>query len=67
MNKSKTGLTKRAQFVQLAFSKPKEAAKQLKDLSIGLENCYKSSDIIKALSEVLHLSEKTILRDLTRD
>lgn len=56
----------RATFCQLAISKPKEAASQLRDMATGLENCRNTSDVIKALTEIFAVSERTVFNDLVK-
>ena len=56
----------RSTFCKLALKDNKAAAKELKDLAIGLENCRNTSDIIRALTEIFAVSERTIFNDLIR-
>lgn len=66
MAKRDNNIKIRARFCKLALQNQNEAAKELKDLAIGLENCRNTSDIIKALSQIFAISEKTVLRDLLK-
>lgn len=56
----------RANFCKLAISKQKEAANQLRDMATGLENCRNTSDVIKALTEIFAVSERTVFNDLVK-
>ncbi len=56
----------RAKFCKLALLKPKEAAKELKDMALGLENCKNTSDIVVALKSILYVSERTIFNDFIK-
>lgn len=54
----------RADFVKKAIKDPSLAARDLKDLAIGLEHCRNTTDIINALCVIFSVSERTIFRDL---
>lgn len=64
--RAKNTLIKRSDFIKLAVSKPAIAAKQLKSLAVGLENCRNISDSVKALQEILYISERTVFNDLIK-
>ena len=67
MNRNEQQRNKRIRFSQLAIRDSKEAAKKLRGLAKGLENCRTTADTLAALSEIFGVSEKTILRDLQND
>jgi hypothetical protein len=67
MYKSEKIQKKRADFVQAAFKNPKEGAKILHAMAEGLGNTKTSSDTVYALSQILYISERTIVRDLIRE
>jgi len=56
----------RAKFCQLALKNNKLAAKQLRFLANGLENCRNTSDVINALQTIFCVSERTIFNDLKK-
>lgn len=56
----------RSKFCKLAISNPKEAANQLRNISVGLENCRNTSDVINALCQIFAVSERTIFNDLIK-
>ena len=66
MAKREKQIDKRSKFCQLAMTDQKEAARQLKDLAIGLENCRNTQDTVNALCEIFAVSERTIFNDLAR-
>lgn len=66
MAKRDSQIKKRSAFCQLALKDQGKAAKELRDLATGLENCRNTSDVINALSSILHVSERTIFRDLLK-
>lgn len=57
----------RSKFNQLALANPKAAAEQLRLKALGLENCKNPASILRALSSILFLSERTIERDWVRE
>ena len=59
-------IKQRAAFCQLALKDKKQAAKYLKDLATGLENCRNTTDIIEALKVIFCVSERTIFNDLSK-
>jgi len=59
-------IDKRTRLCQLALKDNKAAARELKDLATGLENCRNTSDIVRALCEIFAVSERTIFNDLIR-
>ncbi len=67
MQKNDKILKKRAEFVQKTFKNPKNGAEILRKMAIGLENTKNASDTVYALSEILYLSERTIVRDLVKE
>lgn len=64
MNKD---LTNRKEFVKLAVENPKEAAANLREMASGLEKSNNTSQVVKNLSNILHLSERTIYYDYCKD
>ena len=54
----------RSAFCKKAISNPQEAAQELKDIAIGLENCRNTNDTIYALCRIYAVSERTIYNDL---
>lgn len=60
-------IKQRAIFCQGALADNKMAAKKLRDMATGLENCNNTSDVIYALQSILYVSERTIFRDLVRN
>ena len=66
MAKREKYINKRSSFCQLAVKDQAEAAKQLRDLATGLENCRNTSDTINALCEIFAVSERTVFNDLIR-
>jgi len=67
MIKSKKCVQKRQEFIQLAINSPRQAAARLKTLALRLENSRNTTERTELLSEILHLSETTIYRDLVQD
>ncbi len=65
MKRVKTA-SNRSKFCKLAISKPKDAANQLRVMATGLENCRNTSDVIKALTEIFSISERTVFNDLVK-
>lgn len=63
MNKPLDKKDKRADFIRLCINDPKKGAKQLEGMAHSLSACRTSSDVIHALSEIMHLSYRTIERD----
>lgn len=57
----------RVNFVKLSINNPKEGAKKLMELAKGLENTKNTSDTVYALTQILGVSEKTIMRDFLND
>lgn len=57
----------RSTFNILALNNPKKAAEQLRLKALGLQNCKTPAAILRALAEILFLSEKTIQRDWVRE
>lgn len=57
----------RVEFVKLAINNPKEAAKELEQMAEALKNTRTTNDIIYALTNIIHVSERTILRDFKND
>jgi len=55
----------RRELVELAMKSTALAAKQLRAMADGLEQCKNTSDIVFALSEIYGVSERTIFRDLS--
>jgi len=56
----------REKFCKLAMTDRGKAANQLRDMATGLENCRNTSDIIKALTEIFAVSERTVFNDLVK-
>jgi uncharacterized protein YigA (DUF484 family) len=54
----------RAAFCKLAINNKKLAAKQLREMATGLENCRNVSDVVEALQEIFCVSERTIFNDM---
>ena len=67
MKRDQTKRNNRIKFSQLAVEDKKEAAKQLRNMAKGLENCRTFADTLAALSDIFGVSEKTIIRDLQND
>lgn len=63
MIKSNSQLEQRQKFVKEAIDNPKLAANELKSMAIGLENCKNSQDVIYALTQILYISDQTIMND----
>jgi hypothetical protein len=59
-------IDKRSRFCQVALENPKQAAKELRMMAIGLENCRTTSDVIMALQEIFCVNERTIFRDFEK-
>lgn len=57
----------RVKFCKLAIEDKKEAARQLKVLAKGLENCRNTSDVVTALGTIFAVSERTIFNDIISD
>ena len=57
----------RIDFVKLSINDPKKGEKKLKELAEGLGNCKTTKDIFIALTQILGVSEKTIMRDFLND
>ena len=64
--KNKEDAQKRADFIQKAFQDTKSAANELEVMAIGLRNAKYTDEIIRALREILCISEATIFRDLKK-
>lgn len=58
---------KRVMFVKLAINDPKKGALRLRQLAKSLENTKNTSDTVFALTQILGVSEKTIIRDFLND
>lgn len=58
---------KRVLFVKLAINDPKKGALRLRQLAKSLENTKNTSDTVFALTQILGVSEKTIIRDFLND
>ena len=56
-------IIQRAKFCKKALLKPNEAATDLRDLALGLENCKTTQDVVEALKNIFSISERTIFRD----
>lgn len=59
-------VSNRTKFCKLAITNKKEAANQLRVMATGLENCRNTSDVIKALTEIFNISERTVFNDLVK-
>jgi len=66
MAKREKQIIKRSKFCKLALNDKKQAARQLRTLATGLENCRNTTDIINALCEIFAVSERTIFNDLIK-
>ena len=66
MNKCTKDLKRRSDFVKLAITNNKKAAKKLQEMAEGLKNCRNTSDTIYAINQILCISDRTILRDLKK-
>lgn len=66
MAKRDKNIEKRSKFCKIAISDPKKAAKQLRDMATGLENCRNTSDVINALTQIFAVSERTVFNDLIK-
>ena len=64
MNKPIDVRHKRSAFVLRCINDLKKGAKELSKMAKSMEECRTSSDVIHALSQILHLSYKTIERDV---
>lgn len=67
MERNKTLREKRASFAKLAINNKSKAAKELREQGYALGYAKNNSDIIYALSQIFCVSERTIMRDLTKD
>lgn len=56
----------RAAFCKLALLNQKEAAKNLRDMADGLENCKNTADVVEALKNIFAVSERTIFNDFVK-
>lgn len=54
-------------FVKLAINNPEKGAEKLHELANGLANTKTTADIIYALTQILGVSERTIIRDFIND
>ena len=57
----------REQFVKKAFNSPKKAAEDLRQMASNLESSTTTTEVVKNLSNILHLSERTIFGDYCKD
>lgn len=57
----------RVEFVKMAMNNPKKGAEKLRALADGLENTKSTADTVFALTQILGVSEKTIIRDFIND
>ena len=64
MNKDKTN---REKFVKKAVENPKEAAADLRKMASSLESSNNTTEVVENLSNILHLSERTIYYDYCKD
>jgi hypothetical protein len=56
----------RAKFCKLALCDNKKAAKELRSMATGLENCRNTSDVVTALCTIFAVSERTVFNDLIK-
>lgn len=63
MNKDKVQVNSRKEFVRLSLNDPKKAAEIISEKAAIIESSTRSSEVVKTLSELLYLSEKTIYLD----
>lgn len=57
-------IQERARFCKLALNDQKRAARELRELAIGLENCRNTTDVITALQTIFCVSERTVFNDI---
>ena len=67
MNKIKSQIESRKEFIKLSIDDPKEAAKQIADKAHELSKSTKASESIKIISDLLYLSHMTIYRDCAKN
>lgn len=59
-------ISQRSEFCKLALNDKKKAAARLRDMATGLENCRTTSDTIYALCNIFAVSERTVIRDVSK-
>lgn len=57
----------RMNFVKLSVNDPKKGEQKLIELAKGLGNTKSMNDTVYALTQILGVSDKTIMRDLLND
>lgn len=62
MNKDNSN---RKQFVKKAVENPKQAASELRRMADSLEGSANTTEVVENLSNILHLSERTVFRDFS--
>ena len=65
MNKIKSQIESRKKFVKLSIDEPRKASIILVEMAGRLEIAKRANEKVKIISEILHLSHRTIYRDFS--